>query len=191
MLGSTTGVRKRRRAPDADAALRGFLNGDEPISPAAWVKNAELVRALVAYLRAGRAFRRGGLPAALAAVPPEPAHRPARAEVSRTVVFCARSAGWRLLGLARTIAGRHLCLHESLGLCAGLRSLGFPAQVVIGYPVIELPDGKDELHAWTALDAEPINGASIAGPTNYVELVRLPRAADSSLDDQNRSLINA
>ncbi|WP_437502378.1 lasso peptide biosynthesis protein [Sorangium sp. So ce1099] len=169
-----------RRAPEGRRALLGelqrFLLSGEPFPAAAWVRHRELVPALITYLRVGRAFRRKGLSEALQLIPPV-APRPERATESPATAFCARAAAWRLVGLARTLAGRHLCLHESLGVCAALRKLGFPVQVVIGYPVIELADGDEELHAWPALGNTPLTGRSRSSPLGYLELYRYPEGA--------------
>jgi hypothetical protein len=154
--------------------LRDFLLENEPLPSGAWVGNGELVAAVRTGLRVGRVFERHGLSAAVAALPPVPARRSARGRANRPAIFCARSAGWRLQGLLRTVSGAHRCLHESLALGAGLRSLGFQVQVVIGYPVIERPDGRDELHAWPALGDTPLVGRPDSSRTNYVELARYP-----------------
>ncbi|MCA2211685.1 lasso peptide biosynthesis protein [Jidongwangia harbinensis] len=145
-----------------------------PLTPGAWVRTAELGAALVAAVRIGRVFAASGLAAALAEMPPVSSRKPARRDTGRAAIFCARSAGWRLQGLLRTVTGWHRCLHESLALVAGLRTLGFPVEVVIGYPVIERPDNRDELHAWPALGGTPLVGRPDSSRTNYLELARYP-----------------
>ena len=137
------------------------------------VRDVELPRATLDYLRIGRVFRTKGLAAALRVIPSRRPH-PVRGGVDAITAFHARDAAWRIMGLARTFGGRHLCLHESLGACAALRGLGFDAQVVIGYPVIELADGSDELHAWPALGPMPLVGRPGGQPLGYVELERYP-----------------
>ncbi|MQA86930.1 MAG: hypothetical protein GEV03_20445 [Streptosporangiales bacterium] len=155
--------------------LRELLLAGEPIPTDGWVSSMEILPAVRTYLRVGAAFRRKGLPAALELMPPRPpASRPARATPGRAGTLCARSAASRVLGLARTLSGRHLCLHESLALCAALRRLGFPTQVVIGYPVIEPADGSEELHAWPALGDIPVTGPTDSSPVSYMELFRYP-----------------
>ncbi|HEX6346056.1 lasso peptide biosynthesis protein [Umezawaea sp.] len=141
------------------------------------MRDRELISATRAYLRTGRAFRGGGLPAARQSLPPvDPV--PARAGRDATTAFWARDAAWRVMGLARTFGGRHLCLHESLGVCAALRRLGFAVEVVVGYPVIELADGREELHAWPALGDLPLVGRPGERPLGYVELERYPEGED-------------
>ncbi|MFI6373743.1 lasso peptide biosynthesis protein [Streptomyces sp. NPDC050546] len=141
------------------------------------VRGRELPRAVADYLRVGRAFRTGGLAAALPLLPAVDPGRPRRALRDEATAFCARAAAWQIQGLARTVAGAHLCLHESLGVCAALRGLGFDAEVVIGYPVIEHSDGSEELHAWPALGDLPLVGRGGERPLGYVELLRYPQEA--------------
>ncbi|MFC9231532.1 lasso peptide biosynthesis protein [Streptomyces decoyicus] len=129
---------------------------------------------MAAYLRIGRAFREGGLPAALPLLPSLAGTHRRRGVCDEATAFCARDAAWRIQGLARTIVGAHLCLHESLGVCAALRGLGFDAEVAIGYPVIEHCDGSEELHAWPAMGSLPLTGRAGERPLAYVELLRYP-----------------
>jgi hypothetical protein len=138
------------------------------------VRNRELLPAVVAYLRTGRRFRRDGLTAALQLVPPARGSRSA-IEPDVALAFCARSAGSRILGLARSIAGRHRCLHESVALTAALRRLGFRVRFVIGYPVIESAGGEEELHAWPQLGEFAVIDRLGSAPLNFVELARYPR----------------
>jgi Transglutaminase-like superfamily len=172
--------RGRERRRDIQGHLRDFLLSGSPLRPEVWVGTRELVPALIPAVRMGRLFESRGLSAALAAMPPVSSHRPARGAADTQTIFSARSAGWRLQGLLRTVTGSHRCLHESLAICAGLRRLGFPAQVVIGYPVLELPDGRDELHAWPVLGPTPLVGRPDSSRTNYLELSRYPTATDRS-----------
>lgn len=150
-------------------ALRG-----ETTPAGAWVSTRELLPAVITYLRVGRCFRRKGLAAALKLIP---AARGQRSVLSRDVqtAFCARSAAARILGLARTFGGRHLCLHESVALTAALRRLGFAAEAVIGYPVIECASGVEELHAWPQLGEETVTDRLGSAPMNFVELTRYPQ----------------
>ncbi len=154
--------------------VRAFALAGEPTPPGAWVRTRELLPAVVTYLRVGRRFRRRGLAAALELVP---AASGPRSELSRNVqtAFCARSAAARILGLARTFGGRHLCLHESLAVTAALRRLGFAAEAVIGYPVIEPASGVEELHAWPQLGEETVTDRLGSAPMNFVELARYPQ----------------
>lgn len=164
--------RAAARKSDRDA-LRALMVGSTPFPEGLAVRERELPGATLEYLRIGRVFRSEGLAAALRVLPPRRAHA-ARGGVDAGTAFHARDAAWRVMGLARTFGGRHLCLHESLGACAALRRLGFAAQVVIGYPVIELADGGDELHAWPALGSMPLVGRPGGQPLGYVEVERFP-----------------
>ena len=155
--------------------LRGLLLAGDDFPTEGWVRDRELLPALITYLRIGRAFRRNGLGSAVELIPAVTTRRSARSAGDESAVFCARSAAWRITGLARTLAGRHLCLHESLALCGALRGLGFSVQVVVGYPVIESADGAEELHAWPALGTSPVSGRGSSRPLNYVELIRYPQ----------------
>ncbi|GII91853.1 lasso peptide biosynthesis protein [Sinosporangium siamense] len=171
--------RKRLRRVLRDFALTGDPAGaprsrGTPPPPDA-TPFTELLPALVQYLRVGRAFRRRGLGAALAALP-SPRVRPGRAEQTPATVFHARDAAWRLTGLGRTFGGRHLCLHESLAICAALRWLGYPVEVVVGYPVIEPANGGEELHAWPVLGDAPLSGRTTSAAGSYIELLRYPAA---------------
>jgi len=159
--------------------VREFALGGGMTAPGAWVSTRELLPAVVRYLRVGRRFRRRGLSSALKLVP---AARGPRSDLPRNAqtAFCARSAAARILGLARTFGGRHLCLHESLAITAALRQLGFAAEAVIGYPVIEPASGIEELHAWPQLGEETVTERLGSAPLNFVELARYPKR-DSSL----------
>lgn len=164
----------------AQSELRHFLLGGVPLAPGAFVRTAELGAALLAAIRMGRVFAARGLAAALAEMPPVSARRPARRDAGLVATFCARSAGWRLQGLLRTVTGWHRCLHEALALTAALRALGFPVEVVIGYPVIERPDNRDELHAWPALGGTPLVGRPESSRPSYLELARYPAPAPAA-----------
>ena len=133
-----------------------------------------MLPAVLTYLRVGRCFRRRGLAAALELVP---AARGPRSELPRDLptAVCARAAAARILGLGRTFAGRQLCLHESLAVTAALRRLGFAAEAVIGYPVIEPASGVEELHAWPQLGEQTVTDRLGSAPMNFVELARYPQ----------------
>lgn len=154
--------------------VRAFALGDGVGSPDLWVATAELLPAVATYLRVGRRFRRGGLESALEAMPAARGPRSAL-RCDEATAFSARSAGARILGLARTLGGSHLCLHESLAITAALRRLGFAAETLVGYPVIEAASGIEELHAWPQLGEVTLTDRLGAAPLNFVELVRYPR----------------
>jgi hypothetical protein len=170
------------RQPRALQELRDYSLVGHTLPNGSWVRNAEIIPALRVCLRVGGTFKRKGLSAALSWVPDvyilstRSGHDPA-------TVFCARSAATRLLGLTRTLTGHHWCLHESLAVCGGLRRLGFPAQVAIGYPLLEQAEiGENgeirpepsQLHAWPALGPHPVTGEVDSLTTAYMELVRYP-----------------
>jgi hypothetical protein len=153
--------------------VREFVLAGERVPPALSVRTRELLPAVLTYLGVGRRFRRDGLAAALQLVPEPRGVRsvPGNDEVA---AFCARSAGVRILGVARTVAGRHLCLHESLALTAALRRLGFCVEVIVGYPVIELVRGGEELHAWPQLGDIAVTDRLGSAPMSFVEVARYP-----------------
>jgi hypothetical protein len=161
----------RRRLRDE---VRELALGGDRVPPGAWVRNRELLPAVVTYLRTGRRFRRDGLAAALQLVPPACGSRSA-IEPGVATAFCARSAASRILGIARSLAGRHLCLHESVAITAALRRLGFSVQTIIGYPVIEPAGGEEELHAWPQLGEFTVVDRLGSAPLNFVELIRYPQ----------------
>lgn len=154
--------------------VREFVLGGQAMEPGVSVRTRELLPAVLTYLRVGRSFRREGLAAALALIP-QPRGRRSVLAGDEAAAFCARSAGVRILGIARTVAGRHLCLHESLALTGALRRLGFRVEVVVGYPVIELARGEPELHAWPQLDAIAVTDRLGSAPLSYVEVARYPQ----------------
>jgi hypothetical protein len=171
------GARAWTRRRERRDAVREFLLAGRQLPPGAWVRATELPRAVLAYLRVGRRFRQRGLPAAVQLLPPVDARRAGLDPDDPATVFCARAAAVRLLGAGRTLGGRHLCLHESLALAAGLRRLGFPVQVLVGYPVIEPRSGENagaDLHAWPQLGQTAIADRLIGAPRHLVELVRYP-----------------
>jgi len=151
-----------------------FVLGGQPVPPGLSVRTRELLPAVVTYLRVGWRFRREGLTAALQLVPQPRGVRsaPGRDDVA---AFCARCAGVRIFGMARTVAGRHLCLHESLALTAALRRLGFRVEVVVGYPVIELGRAGEELHAWPQLGDIAVTDRLGSAPMSFVEVARYPQ----------------
>ena len=154
--------------------VREFVLAGQPVAPALSVRTCELLPAVLTYLRVGRRFRRDGLAAALQLVPEPRGVRnvPGNDDVA---AFCARSAGVRILGVARTVAGRHLCLHESLALTAALRRLGFCVEVIVGYPVIELVGADEELHAWPQLGDIAVTDRLGSAPMSFVEVARYPQ----------------
>ena len=154
--------------------VRAFALGETRTPPGAWVRTHELLPAVVTYLRVGQRFRREGLARALALVPEAKGPRRELRSDEQTA-FCARSAAARILGLARTVGGRHLCLHESVAITAALRRLGFAAETVVGYPVIEPASGVEELHAWPQLGDVTVTDRLGSAPLNFVELVRYPQ----------------
>jgi hypothetical protein len=154
--------------------VREFVLAGQAVEPGVSVRTRELLPAILTYLRVGRSFRRDGLAAALARIP-QPHGRRSVIGGDEAAAFCARSAGVRILGIARTVAGRHLCLHESLALTGALRRLGFRVEVVVGYPVIELARGEQELHAWAQLDAIAVTDRLGSAPMSYVEVARYPQ----------------
>jgi transglutaminase superfamily protein len=163
-------VARRRRLR---SEVREFMLAGQTVAPGVSVRTRELLPAVHTYLRVGRSFRRQGLAAALALIPPP---RGLRSVIDgEAAAFCARSAGVRILGIARTVAGRHLCLHESLALTGALRRLGFRVEVVVGYPVIERARGEPELHAWPQLDAIAVTDRLGSAPLSYVEIARYPQ----------------
>lgn len=168
------------RADILKALRRTVLDDARDVPHGLRVRDWELVAATAHYLRVGSAFRAGGLKAALPLVPPVNCSRPIRSGHDPVTAFYARDAAWRVAGLARTFGGEHLCLHESLGTCAALRGLGSASEAVVGYPVIELADGNDELHAWPALGSIPLNGRPGGQPPNYIEMVRYPKEEATS-----------
>lgn len=167
-------VRTRRRN---EQAVRSIVLGDREPHPELSVRSAELPAAVRDYLRFGRAFTSGGLPRVLAALPGPNVRKRARGGSGPATVFWARDAAWRAQGLARSLAGRHLCLHEAIGVCAALRGLGFAVDIVIGYPTVESEHTEGELHAWPAIGDEPVIERSSGFEASHVELIRYPEPA--------------
>jgi hypothetical protein len=166
-------VNMMRRRHRLRAQAGDFLLGGVALAGGAHVRTVELGPSVVAYLRTGRRFESAGLNAALRAMPA--LRETPRADLEPPLAaFCARSAAGRILGITRTLAGRQLCLHESVGMTAALRRLGFDAQVVIGYPVIEPAGGEEELHAWSQLGDVTVTDRLGSAPLNFVELMRYP-----------------
>lgn len=166
-----------QRRHEAREAVRDFLVAGHPCAPGAWVRNAELPRAVARYLRAHWRFRRGGLDEAAPLLQQVTGPRVRREADDPAIVFCARGAAVRLLGLGRTLVGRQPCLQESLALTAGLRGLGFPVQVVVGYPIVEPRSGENfgvELHAWPQLGGTAIADRLVGAPLHLVEIARYP-----------------
>lgn len=163
-------VRRRRLRRE----VRGFVLAGQPVPPGVSVRTRELLPAVLTYLRVGRRFRRDGLACALTLIP-QPRGMRSSLGCDEAVAFCARSAGVRILGMARTVAGRHLCLHESLALTAALRRLGFRVEVVVGYPVIELARANEELHAWPQLGDIAVTDRLGSAPMSFVEVARYPQ----------------
>ncbi|WP_157506774.1 lasso peptide biosynthesis protein [Ktedonobacter racemifer] len=70
-----------------------------------------------------------------------------------------------------------LCIPRSLGLCAYLRALGLPAQLVLACARFSYGSGTQAYHAWTEVATHPINEAPeiVFG---YAELMRFPVLAE-------------
>ncbi len=155
------------------AVRRIFLDpAGDPHFPA--VKARELPMATWRYLKASRAFLRGGLRPALLELGEVNPRMSRRGGTDKTAVFWARDANWRIRALARIFGGHQLCLADSIGACAALRSLGFDVTVAIGYPVLERGDGVEELHAWPAIGAEPVTDRRSANPAHFVQVLQFP-----------------
>jgi hypothetical protein len=163
-------VRRRRLRRE----VREFILAGQAVPAGVSVRASELIPAVFTYVRVGRRFRRHGLAAALQLVPEAHGVRSAPG-CEEVEAFCARCAGVRILGMARTIAGRHLCLHESLALTAALRRLGFRVEVVVGYPVIEPAAANEELHAWPQLGDIAVTDRLGSAPLSFVEVARYPQ----------------
>lgn len=160
------------------AVRRIFLDSaDDSNFPA--VRAHELLLATWRYLKASRTFLRAGLRPALLELGEVNAGKRGRRGSDPSAVFWARDANWRVRALARTFGGHQLCLADSIGACAALRSLGFSVTVVIGYPVLERGDGVEELHAWPAIGSEPVTDRRSANPAHFVEVLRFPDVAKS------------
>jgi hypothetical protein len=66
--------------------------------------------------------------------------------------------------------GSPTCLPESLGTAAGLRAVGYPADVVIGYELASIPSLRSPVHAWVEVQGVALDPSAHA----YVALRRLP-----------------
>lgn len=140
------------------------------------VSGTEVIKSVRHYLHAGRILRQGGLSRAARAMLPVNASYPERGTRSAATVHVARSTCAKLDGLVRTLVGHRLCLYESVGAASALRTLGFDADVLIGYPLIERRGAIEKLHAWPAIGDTPLTGVSQMSWHNLIPLMRVPEA---------------
>jgi hypothetical protein len=118
-------------------------------------------------LAVSRAFRRQGLPAAgerLSACGP----RNPGAELAQEDL---EHLAWNLRVMSRFLTGQQRCLPEALCIAAGLRAVGYPADVVVGHESTAMSIG-DRLHAWVEVSGVVVNAEVLPG--FYEVLQRLP-----------------
>lgn len=73
--------------------------------------------------------------------------------------------------------GKALCLERSVAVCAGLLSLGFPVQIVIGRNTAMNSSDNFEFHAWVEWNEKPINDW-LSIQTHFEEVYRIPNLGD-------------
>ncbi|MBE9914424.1 lasso peptide biosynthesis B2 protein [Paenibacillus donghaensis] len=66
-----------------------------------------------------------------------------------------------------------ICLERSSVICTALRSMGLPAQVVIGRKASANSASDYNFHAWVELDSIPVND-HYANKTCFIEIERFP-----------------
>lgn len=66
-----------------------------------------------------------------------------------------------------------ICLERSIVICTALRSIGLPAQVVIGRKATANSSSDYNFHAWVELDNIPVND-HYANKTCFIEVERSP-----------------
>lgn len=91
-----------------------------------------------------------------------------------------RALACHIQSISRICIGSHYCLFQALITCAVLRSIGIPAEVVIGYELMALRRSLTPVHAWVALGSEPVDETP-AIKDDYFEIARYPRKASSSV----------
>ena len=139
-----------------------------------------LLAAHSAALRVARAFTRDGLPSAVRILEKVTAHPEAHRRTPHLPedarLFLAREVAWQARGLVRTLYGRRLCLFESLTATAAIRTLGLPAQTVIGYAT-GFGAAATPVHAWSAVGDVPVSDDQYVWQ-RYTEITRYPTARE-------------
>ena len=139
----------------------GFLY-DGPRS-AGLVLRPGVVRTII---RAGRAFRSGGLDAAAPFIArPVPDDETAPRER-------AEATAWVVKVASQLVFGRQLCLFESVTVCAGMRHLRYPVEIAVGH-AMGTSITSSPVHAWIAIDDVPL--LDFEGPEFHFEIARYPR----------------
>lgn len=91
--------------------------------------------------------------------------------------FLARQLSRQVRGAIRTAYGMRRCLFESVGIAAGLRRCGLPAQVVVGYEIASASQDTP-VHAWVAIGATPVSD-DVSVVHRFGEIVRYPEDVGS------------
>ena len=133
-----------------------------------------VARAIRAYRNSAQLLRRSGLSAAVDALPARPTSSSATRDGTQSDDAtwlpppAIQDAAWKLLAIGRCIgATSGNCLEEAVAVCAGLRCLGFPADVAVGYQLYEL---GDVVHAWVSVDGNPVHQDAEALSFDYLVL---------------------
>ncbi|GAC43644.1 lasso peptide biosynthesis B2 protein [Paenibacillus popilliae] len=66
-----------------------------------------------------------------------------------------------------------ICLERASVICTALRSMGLPAQVIIGRKASANSASDYDFHAWVELDGSPVNDF-FSNKTHFMEIERLP-----------------
>jgi hypothetical protein len=144
--------------------------------PARPIPVGVVIAAIFTALRTAFVYRRDGFEAAAHRLSRTPVLRRRRSWLEEPVEamepFLARQLSRQVRGAIRTASGMRRCLFESVGIAAGLRRCGLPAQVVVGYEIAGASQDTP-VHAWVALGATPVSD-DVSVAHRFGEVVRYP-----------------
>jgi hypothetical protein len=127
------------------------------------------LRALLAARRAVRAFEAEGLEVASAYIATLGQGRVRGPIVDPAV---ATDFAWRVRVALRLLGCEKRCLPECVGMCAALRAMGCPVEIVIGH-VTTHTTAISNVHSWLEFNDDVLTEDVIPG--FYFELDRYPR----------------
>lgn len=159
---------------------------------------SDLFGALSSVWRVGRTLRRaGGLKLAIELLADQVTEASSRREPPRsplTVVAWDQvpsRLAWFFVVASRGMFGRESCIFESFTCCAGLRRMGYDAEVVVGYEIASSMDRTTPLHAWVELKGVSPLLVDRQAPDKFTPVVRILSVAAVSPDEAVRASTSA
>lgn len=156
--------------------LQYLITGESTFYDIPRLRGRDIFSILLHSVKALRAYQEGTKNAFqyIASIPTEKM----MLDKQRMYIYSRHVASWAQT-FVNMISRRALCLERSVAVCAAMRSLGIPAEVVVARRAAANSSQTFEFHAWVEVDKIPIND-TIDNPSVFVELFRVPNGEESS-----------